>query len=387
MNYKNKICIFTTSRADFGLLRHFINNISKQNKIKSFVIATGTHLEKKHGYTIREIEKENIKVHKKIKIFLDGDTPKKMSKSIAIGMIKYNKILEEINPDLVVVLGDRYELLPICYSSTFLNIPIAHFNGGETSEGSIDDVIRHCVTKMSHLHFVSTDIYKKKVLNMGEAPNRVFNIGSLSVENVNKSIIYKKEFVYKKLNIQNNKKFFLATYHPSTLDLKNSLIEIENLMKTLKMYKKFDIIFTGTNADTKSQSIKNIIMKYIKKSNHMKYFDSLGSNLYLSAMKYCECVIGNSSSGILESPTLKKPVINIGNRQKGRLKAKNIIDCKKNTLSIKKAIEKSLNAKFIKSLSTLRNPFGNGQTSKKSIKIIKKTNLKKLLIKKFYLVK
>ena len=162
MKYKNKICIFTTSRADFGLLRHFINNISKQNKIKSFVIATGTHLEKKHGYTIREIEKENIKVHKKIKIFLEGDTPKKMSKSIAIGMIKYNKILEEINPDLVVVLGDRYELLPICYSSTLLNIPIAHFNGGETSEGSIDDVIRHCVTKMSHLHFVPQTFIKKK---------------------------------------------------------------------------------------------------------------------------------------------------------------------------------------------------------------------------------
>lgn len=381
-----KIAIFTTSRADFGLLRGFIKKINNVKNFKNYLIVSGSHLEKKSGYTINEIFESKLKIHSKININLKKGDPRSISKSIATGMIKFTSVLQKIKPHLIVVLGDRFELIPICYSATLLNIPIVHFNGGESSEGSIDEVTRNCVSKMSHIHFASTNHYRKKLILMGENPKKVFNIGSLSVENVKNSCNINKNKIFKILKISKNSKFFLITYHPSTLEINNSIIELKNLLMALERFKKYFFIFTGTNDDPKNEIFKNIIENFVKKNKRARFFKSLGSNIYLSSMKYCSCIIGNSSSGILETPSLKKPVVNIGNRQKGRVRGKNVIDVDERVDKICNAIKLSQSIKFQKNIKFIKSPFGKGNTSKRAIEILKKENLKNILMKKFYMV-
>ena len=283
-----------------------------------------------------------------------------------------------------MVLGDRIELIPICYSALLFNIPIVHFNGGELTEGLMDDAIRHSVTKLSHIHFVSNEIYKKRVIQMGENPKKVFNIGGTSIDNIKNTKLLKKEQLEKKLGLQFNKKTFLVTYHPVTLDKKNSEKEINNLLNVLSNYKNNQIIITGTNIDPNNNYIKKKISKFSKRNSNVKYFDSLGHTNYLSIMNTCDLVVGNSSSGILEAPFLKKPVINIGIRQGGRLKSKNIISCKSSKKDIERAFKISESRKFKNQLKNFKTFYGNGNTSKKAIKILEKINLENILIKKFY---
>ena len=383
-NHKKKICIFTTSRADYGLLRTFIKKISHNLKFNSYVIATGSHLEKKNNYTYKEIEQDGIKIFAKINLSIKNDTAKCISKSIAIGLVSFNKVLEKINPDLIIILGDRFEILPICYSALFLNIPIAHFNGGESTEGSTDELIRHSVTKLSHLHFPANKIYSNRIINMGESPNRVFNVGGTSIDNIKNTKLLSKKYLEKFLNFRFKEKNFLITYHPATLNPTKSLWELKNLLKVLLKYKKYGLIFTGTNIDIKSNKIKKMIINFIKKNKNSIFIESMGSTRYISSMRLCDIIIGNSSSGILEAPFFKKPVVNIGDRQKGRLKAKNIISCDGSLKSINKSLEKCLNSKFIESIKKFKNPYGNGNASIKAINIIEKINFNKILEKKFY---
>ena len=384
---KKKVFLFTTNRADYGLLKSLIFEFSKDTSFEFKLIITNSHLDSRFGSTVNEIKFDKIKSFKEIKINQKNSTPKYIIYSISEGFEKISKYLIKNKPDLIVVLGDRFELIPICYSSVILNIPIAHFAGGESSEGSTDEVTRHCITKMSHIHFVSHKKYKQKVINMGENPSRVFNIGSLSVDNIKNSLVYNKREVLNRLLLNQNSKFFLVTYHPSTIEINKSIKELKNLLHVLKKFKNYKIIITGTNNDQFSNVIKKHIINSVRNNKNFFYKKSLGSKLYISAMKYSECVIGNSSSGILEAPYLKKPVVNIGDRQKGRFQSNNIINCSENKMQINNSIKKALSQKFKRKIIDSKYPFGNGGTAKKVIKIIKKINLKKIIKKKFYSVK
>ena len=379
-----KIFIFTTNRADYGLLKRFILLCKKSKIIKPLLIVTGSHLQKKFGYTYKEIKDDNYIKPIKVFVRINGDRPEQLANSMANNIKAISKIFKKRKPDLIAVLGDRIELIPICYSALLFNIPIIHFNGGELTEGLMDDAIRHSVTKLSHIHFVANRIYKKRLIQMGENPKKVFNIGGTSIDNVKNTKLLNKKQLEKKLSLQFDKKIFLVTYHPVTLNKENSKKEINNLLKALSYYKNYQIIITGTNIDPNSSYIKKKIFEFCKRNANVKYFESLGHTNYLSIMNNCDLVIGNSSSGILEAPFLKKPVINIGNRQGGRLKSKNIISCKSSIKDIQKAFKIFESKEFKNQLKNFKIFYGNGNTSKKAVNILEKIDLKKILIKKFY---
>lgn len=378
-----KVLIFTTSRSDFGLLKLFIKKIRKNKNFKTFLAVTGSHLEKKKGYTIKEI-KETTKIDFRINLSLTDDTSDKILQSMSKFLLKLNMLLNKIKPSIIVILGDRFELIPICYSALMKNIPIAHFNGGELTEGLIDDPIRHATTKLSHIHFVANEVYKKRVINMGENPSKVFNIGGTSIDNIKKvNLLTRKDFE-KKFNINLLSKNILITYHPLTLNLSQSYKEINNLLSVLKTYKSCGLIFTGNNIDKGNELIIKKIKSFIRQNQNSFFIESMGHSNYISALNICDLIIGNSSSGILEAPYFKKPIINIGNRQGGRVKAKCVIDCDASEYRLRNIIHKCLQDKYKNTFKKIKNPYGTGNASNKAIKILEKINFKELTLKKFY---
>jgi GDP/UDP-N,N'-diacetylbacillosamine 2-epimerase (hydrolysing) len=379
-----KILIFTTNRSDYGLLKKFIYLCKNSKYLKPTLVVSGSHLEKKFGYTLSEIKEDNLIEYEKAFLNFSSDTPRDYCKVIARGFEIFSRIILKKKPDLIVVLGDRIELIPICYSALLFNIPIAHFNGGELTEGAVDDSIRHSISKISHVHFVANEVYRKRLIKMGEDPKRVFNVGGTSVDNIKSYNLLNSNTLKNKFNLIYGKKNFLVTYHPVTLDIKRSITEIQNLLKVLNKYKDYGIIFTGTNIDPNNNAIRSKILNFCKKNKNVSYVESFGHKNYLSLMKFSNVIIGNSSSGILEAPYLKKPVVNIGNRQGGRVKSKNIISCKSSYLSILKAVEKADSLQFLKKIKNLKTFYGDGNASFKATKILEKINLKNILIKKFY---
>ena len=379
-----KIFIFTTNRSDYGLLKKFIILSKKSFFFDPTLVITGSHLEKKFGLTINEIKKENLIKFKKISLKILDGTPIDYSFAIANCFKKLSKIYSKEKPDLIVVLGDRIELIPICFSATLFNIPIAHFNGGELTEGAMDNSIRHSVSKLSHIHFVANKIYKKRLIKMGEEPNKVYNVGGTSVDNIKITKLVSTKFLEKKFKIKLKNKNFLVTYHPVTLDVESSILEINNLLKVLKNYKNYGIIFTGTNSDPNNKLIRKKILNFCKKNFNSAYIESMGHSNYLSMMKLSNVIIGNSSSGILEAPYFEKPVVNIGDRQRGREKSKNVIDCRSSYQDIYRAIKKAESSVFLKSLKNTKKFYGEGKASEKAIKILKKVQLKGLILKKFH---
>lgn len=379
-----KIYIFTTNRADYGLLKRFISLCKLSRYLKPTLIVSGSHLEKKYGYTFSEIKKDNLIAYKKIFLNIKKDKPKYIARAMANSMNSISKIFSRDKPDLIVVLGDRIELIPICYSALLFNVPIVHFNGGELTEGLMDEAVRHSVTKLSHIHFVANTVYKNRLIQMGENPKKVYNVGGTSIDNIKHTNLLNKIEIEKKLKFKFYKNNFLVTYHPVTLDINKSKIEITNILKVLELFKEYKIIFTGTNIDPSNEFIKRKILKFCKKNINVNYFESLGHTNYLSIMNNCDLIIGNSSSGILEAPYFKKPVINIGNRQGGRLKSKNIISCNSNFQDILKSINYAISPKFLKTLKSVSTFYGSGNSSEKAVKVLEKINLKNILIKKFY---
>jgi GDP/UDP-N,N'-diacetylbacillosamine 2-epimerase (hydrolysing) len=385
MKFKSKkIYIFTTNRADYGLLKRFILICKSSKYLKPILVVSGSHLEKKFGYTFNEIKNDNYIKYTKVFTNISGDQPIHLSNAMAKGLKSFSKILHKKKPDLIVVLGDRIELIPICYSALLFNVPIAHFNGGELTEGLMDDAIRHSITKLSHIHFVANETYRKRLINMGENPQRVFNVGGTSVDNIKYCKLINKKKIQQNLNLKFKKKNFLVTYHPVTLNIKSSINEIQNLLKALSKFEDHGIIITGTNIDPNNGVIKNKILKFCKDKCNVNYFESVGHTNYLSLIKHCDVVIGNSSSGILEAPFFKKPVVNVGNRQGGRLKSKNIISCKSSYVEILKAINIANSDKFSKNLKKFKTFYGDGNASTKVVKILEKINLNNILVKKFY---
>jgi len=383
--HKKKICVVTGSRAEYGLLYWLMKYIKNEKNLKLQLIVTGMHLAPKFGNTVNKILRDKFKVDRKVKMLLPGDTPVHITKSVGLGMAGFAEALNDLKPNLLVVLGDRFELICATYAALIARIPVAHFNGGELTEGAIDEATRHSITKMSHLHFVANEVYKKRVIQLGENPKNVFNIGGTGIDNINKLKLLSKDQIGNILNIKFKSKNILVKFHPVTLEVSTAKKQFNELLRALKKNKDINLIFTKPNADTDGRTIIKQIEEFVKKNKTRSYcFTSLGQLNYLSLLKYVDGVIGNSSSGLLEVPTYKKGTINIGDRQKGRLQSSSIINCKPNYKSVIKAINILYSSKFQKKLKKTVNPYGKGGASERAVKILKKINLSNIIKKKFY---
>ena len=384
---KRKICVVTTSRAEYGLLKHLMQIICDDKNLLLQLIVTGTHLDARFGATYKEIEK-NFVIDSKITMQLDDTSPKKLSFAMANLQKEITDVFSNLSPDIIVILGDRYEILSVATAAMMLQIPIAHIHGGELTEGAIDDNIRHAVTKLSQLHFTSTQEYAKRVIQLGEEPQRVFNVGSLGVENIKDITLLSKEEFEKSINFTLGKKNILVTYHPQTLSKLTAKEQFHELLDAVESLKETKIIFTKSNADTGGEIINTMIDEYVAKNREKAIvFASLGQLRYFSAIRHVDVVVGNSSSGILEVPSFHKPTVNIGQRQKGRVQAASIINCEILQEDIKKAIYKAYSKKFVQSLQNISNPYGLEDTSKRIKNILKKISLEDIVQKKFYDVK
>lgn len=384
---KKIISILTASRAEYGLLKPIIMKMNLIKELDIRIVVTGMHLSPEFGLTYKEIEKDGFRIDKKIDILLNSCTSVSVSKSMGLAMIGFAEYFEELNPDLLIVLGDRYETLAACCAATNARILIAHLHGGEATEGLIDEAFRHSITKMSYLHFTSTEEYRKRVIQLGEEPERVFNVGAIGVEIINNLKYLSKEELENSLNFRINNKLALLTFHPVTLE--NNTVE-EQFMNTLQAIDMFDdlqVIITKANADMGGNIINKLIDNYVEqRKGKCVAYDSLGQLRYLSAMRYCDFVIGNSSSGIIEAPSFEKPTINIGDRQKGRTQAKTIINCNPIKSEIIDSIKTALSNEFQTAIKNTKSPYGDGNTSEKIIQeILKHLDSESVSIKKkFY---
>ena len=381
---KRKICVVTGTRAEYGLLYWLLKEIEADKELQLQVIVTGMHLSPEFGLTYKEIEKE-FKINKKIEMLLSSDTSVGISKSMGLAQISFAESYDELKPDIVIVLGDRYEIFSATSAVMIARIPIAHIHGGEKTEGAFDESIRHSITKMSHLHFTATNEYKNRVIQLGEHPSRVFNVGGMGIENIQRlELLNKKEFeksIEFKLNIKN----ILVTFHPVTLENSTAKEQFQQLLDAIDELEDTNIIFTKANSDTDGRAINQMIDEYVTKNSHKSIvFTSLGQLRYLSALQYVDAVVGNSSSGLAETPSFKIGTINIGDRQKGRIKASSVIDCEPNKDSILNSFEKLYSKEFQETLKTTINPYGDGYASKKIVEILKNVDLKNILKKSFY---
>ena len=381
---KRKICIVTGSRAEYGLLYWLIKEVKFDQNLELQLIVTGMHLSTEFGLTYKEIEKD-FKIDKKIDMQLSSDTSEDISKSIGIAQRLFSETYNELKPDIIVVLGDRYEIFSAASAAMISRIPIAHIHGGETTEGVIDEAIRHCITKMSHLHFTAAEEYSKRVIQLGEDPRRVFKVGGMGTENIKRLVLLSKEEFEKLINFKLNIKNILVAFHPVTLEDNTAKQQFLEIIQSIDVLKDTNIIFTKTNSDTGGRIINSMIDEYTSKNlNKSKVITSMGQQNFLSALQHIDFIIGNSSSGLLEAPSFKIGTINIGDRQKGRLKAESIIDCLPNKDSIKEAISKVYSNEFQKLLKNVKNPYGDECPSKKIVKILKTISLDNLLKKTFF---
>jgi GDP/UDP-N,N'-diacetylbacillosamine 2-epimerase (hydrolysing) len=321
-----KICVVTGTRAEYGLLYWLMKEIEADKDLELQLIVTGMHLSPEFGLTYKEIEKE-FKINKKIEMLLSSDTSIGISKSMGLAQISFAEAYEELKPDLVIVLGDRYEIFSATSAAMIGKIPVAHLHGGETTEGAFDESIRHSITKMSHLHFTATDEYKNRVIQLGEHPNRVFNVGGMGIENIKKLKLLTRDEFEKSIEFKLNKKNILVTFHPVTLENSTAKEQFQELLDVIDELKDTNIIFTKANSDTDGRVINQMIDEYVAKNFHKSIgFSSLGQLRYLSALQFVDAMVGNSSSGLTEAPSFRIGTINIGDRQKGRIKAESVID-------------------------------------------------------------
>ena len=380
----NKICVITTTRAEYGLLYWLMKGLEEDPDFQLQLVVTGTHLSAEFGSTIDHIRDDGFKIDRSFNMELQEDTPEGITNSLAIALNGFATSFKTLDPDLIVVLGDRFEILGAATAALIANIPVAHIHGGELSMGAIDDSIRHAVSKIAYYHFTATEIYRKRVLQLGEQANRVINVGGLGQDNIQKLQLLGKKSLEEVLNIKFQKHNLLITYHPETLNPQEGKNHFFNLLQVLKDMKETMCIFTMPNADTGHKELVSLLEEYVRHNPHNSVlFQSLGQLRYLSMMKWADAVVGNSSSGIIEAPSMKVPTIDIGNRQKGRLSADSIIHCDPDKESIQKAFKKLYTIKFQDSLSSVQNPYGNGGAAKKIIKFLKTITFENIKPKEF----
>jgi GDP/UDP-N,N'-diacetylbacillosamine 2-epimerase (hydrolysing) len=370
-----KICILTATRAEYGLLRPIILKLVKNPNFDIRVAVTGAHLSPEFGLTYKEIEQDGISIDEKVEILLSADTPTAVSKSMGLAMIGFAEYFSRSKPDLLMVLGDRYETLAVCCAAMNQRIPIAHLYGGETTEGAVDESIRHAITKLSYLHFTSTEPYRRRVIQLGEHPDRVFCVGAIGVENILHEKLLTLNELGQSIDFTLDKPYAVITFHPVTLENSNSAGQFRALLSALQLHPEMKFIFSKANADVDGRIINQIIDEYVQANQNAVAFTSLGMKRYLSALKYCSFVIGNSSSGLIEAPSFGVPTINIGDRQKGRLQADSVINCQPDADDIARAIELALSAEGQQKARQTQNPYGDGNTSAKIIEVLEQVLL------------
>lgn len=380
-----KLVIVTATRAEYGLLSRLIRMFKASDKINTQLIATGSHLSKEYGMTIQEIERDGITVDKKIDILSNDNSEYGISETMSNAIKYFSAYFEESRPDAILVLGDRYEILAICIAAVNYKIPIIHLYGGEATLGALDELIRNAITKLSILHFTSTEEYRNRVIQMGEEPARVYNVGSLGVENIKEIPLLSKSELEYELKVKLDK-YAVMTYHPTTTENDKLQKQIDEMIRVMVNNPQIMFICTKANADVGGVKINAALKDAANKNNNIILFDSLGLKKYLSAVKYCNFVIGNSSSGIIEVPTFHVPTINIGNRQKGRIQAKSVINCSYKYEDIQQAIKIACSQEFILLLENVVNPYEKDSTAKKIFDTINKYfdegNIS--IVKKFY---
>ena len=360
---KRRICVVTGTRAEYGLLRWVIDGIAKSTVLELQLIATGMHLSPEFGLTVQEIEADGHRIDRMVEMLLSSDTPVGITKSMGLGMIGFADALAELQPDLLLVLGDRFEIFAAASAALIARIPIAHIHGGELTEGAFDDAIRHSITKMAHLHFVAAEEYRQRVIQMGEHPDRVFLVGSLGVDAIKRLKLLSREELEESLDFKLGPHNLLITFHPVTLEKNTSAYQMGELLAALDELEDTHLIFTMPNADTDGRVLIQMIHEFCSTRPHAKAFTSLGQLRYFSCIQHVDGVVGNSSSGLVEVPSFKKGTVNIGDRQKGRLRAASVLDCNPTRASIQQALTTLFSENFIKTLPSITYPYGHDKST------------------------
>ena len=378
-----KIAVVTGTRAEYGLLYWLMREIQNDPDLELQLVVTGMHLSPEFGLTWKQIESDGFSIDAKVEMLLSSDTPVGIAKSTGLGTIGFAEALDRLRPDVVVVLGDRFEILAAATAATMLRIPLAHVHGGESTEGLVDEAIRHAVTKMSHLHFAAAEAYRQRIIQMGEAPERVFFTGAPGLENLVRLSLFDRSELESEIGMSLEAPLLLVTYHPVTLEGSPEK-SFGELLQALDALSEVRIVFTMPNADTEGRSLMGMIRSFVDTHRERsKAFVSLGQKRYLSVLKICDVVVGNSSSGLIEAPFWSKPTVNIGNRQKGRLRGDSVIDCTEERESILEAVSLALTPTFVERAKRSGSPYGGGNSSRAMKNILKSYPLEGLLIKTF----
>ena len=379
-----KICVITGSRADYGLLRLLMRRIHDAPELMLQLIVTGMHLSPEFGLTYCEIEGDGFRIDRKVEMLTSSDTVVGVAKSMGLGLIGFADALSELKPDMVVVLGDRFEIFSAVSAALIARIPVAHLHGGETTEGAFDESLRHSITKMSYLHFTATEEYRQRVIQLGEHPERVFVVGGLGVDVIKNIKLLERTDLEASLGFKFKKKNLLVTFHPVTLENATAPDQMAELLEALAELKDTQLIFTQPNSDTDGRALIKMLDKFCMQHSHAHVYVSLGQLRYLSCISLVDGVVGNSSSGLLEVPSFGKATINIGDRQKGRLQAESVINCAPERNSITAALKKLYSPDFQAGLNKVRNPYGEGGASEKIVTTIKHYEVQDSTQKAFY---
>ena len=380
-----KICVITGTRADYGLLRCLMKEINDSSYLELEIIVTGMHLSPEFGLTYREIEADGFQISRKVEMLLSSDTPAGIAKSMGLALSGVADVLADSRPDLMLVLGDRYEIFSAVAAALVARAPVAHLHGGEATEGVIDESLRHSITKMSHLHFVATEEYRRRVIQFGESPERVFCVGGMGVDSISKTTLLSRNDLQNELNFEFGERCLMVTFHPVTLEHASSESQMVELLCALEATIDTSFIFTMPNADTEGRILFNLVNEFVQKhAGRAKTFTSLGQLKYLSCLQFVKAVVGNSSSGLLEVPSFGKPTVNIGDRPRGRITATSVINCEPNRDAICAAIHKALSSEFQNVLTSVVNPYGTGGASERIVRILEKISYSSLLKKRFH---
>ena len=380
-----KICIVTGSRAEWGLLSGLARKIADDPELELQIIATNMHLSPEFGLTYREIERQGFRINRKVEMLLSSDTANATGKSVGLATIGFSDAYEDLAPDMLLVLGDRYEILAAVTAALFYKIPVAHLHGGEVTEGAYDDAIRHAITKMSHLHFTSTEEYRRRVIQLGEQPERVFHVGAIGIDNIRHIDLLDKKVLEEQLDFPFDRKTVLVTYHLETLDAIPTGEQFRNLLEALDDRQDIRILFTLPNSDTGGRIIIRMIEEFVARNKQrVRAYTSLGQLRYLSALQFVAAVVGNSSSGILEVPSFGKPTLDIGNRQKGRLAADSVVHCGVSGTEISEGLDRVLSDAFAKQAACTQNPYEKKDTALEIWRVLKNYPLNGIVQKTFY---
>lgn len=385
MNNVKNICVVTGNRADYDLLYPLLTRIINDDDINLHLVATGSHMSSEFGLTFKQIEDDGFIIKHKVEILPSSDTAEGAIKSMGLGLIGFAEVFDKIDVDILILLGDRFEIFVAATAATVARIPIAHLSGGETTEGAFDEAFRHSITKMSHLHFTTTELYRNRVIQLGEQPERVFNVGAFVMDNINEMKLLPKDELQKSMGFKFGKRNLLITFHPATLEELPPEDQFNNLLTALSNTEDVQLIFTKSNSDIGGGAINKMIDEYVELNHQTAVsYSFLGRLRYLSTMQYIDGVVGNSSSGLVEAPSFKIGVVNIGNRQRGRAKSSSVIDCDSSISEIEKAIKVIFSEEYKSKISIIRNIYEGKDVSKKILSVIKSYNLDGILMKKFY---